>query len=66
MYEALFGDLGVAAYRARKIASSTGEFNTVEKVAELLELEKDWYLDGLKNRLPNLLRKVDRFDAVFG
>lgn len=66
MYEALFDDLGVAAYRARKIASSTGGFNTVEKVAELLKLERDEYLGGLKDRLPDLLKKVERFRAVFG
>ena len=66
MYEALFDDLGVATYRVRKIASSTGGFNTVEKVAELLELERDEYLGGLKDRLPDLLKKVERFKAVFG
>lgn len=66
MYEALFDDLGVAAYRARKIASSTGGFDTVEKVAELLKLERDECLGGLKDRLPNLLKKIERFRAVFG
>ena len=29
-------------------------------------LRVDKYLDGLKDRLPDLLKKVERFRAVFG
>ena len=66
MYEALFDDLSEVAYRARKVAGSTGGFNTVEKTAELLKLERDEYLGGLKGRLPDLLKKAERFRVVFG
>ena len=65
MYEGLFDDLGMYARQAREIAGKTGGINTTEKSSDLLEKE-NYYLKALKDRLPDLIKKVERFRNVFG